>query len=227
MEIPQPLRAATTSSAFDRVASRVPFGARIAGVWLGLLTLIILGTYAGVAMHVFWPDALPGLKSLFLDEMVGVPFWIILTIVAVVAARRVSGRWSIPIHAVLVAIIAVSHATLGSAVAAQLFDAPTKDAAYRYLRWAPWDVLVYVAIVLLARAHDLGDWMRAKMREEVTLNEEVIRATTRLARLRETQSVLLTSLDDVIASPNMETLDRAVVDFADFLRVNVMAGVTE
>jgi hypothetical protein len=63
------------------------------------------------------------------------------------------------------------------------------------------------------------------MREEVTLNEEVMNATSRLARFREMQSLLLTSMDEVIGSPSMETLDRSVVDFADFLRFDVMGGV--
>ena len=230
-ERPVPVVAAQSpvesNGAFERIAARVPFSARVAAGWLGLILLLIIGTYAGVALHVFWPDALPGLKSLFLDEMVGAPFWIVLTIVAVVAARRLSGWWAIPQHALLACVVAVSHAALGGAVAAHVFNVPSSQSDYRFLRWAPWDVLVYVALVLLARAHDLGDWMRAKMREEVTLNEQVVHATTRLARLRETQSVLLTSLDEVIASPNMETLDRAVVEFADFLRIDVMAGVTE
>jgi len=33
--------------------------------------LLVTGTYVGIALHVFWP----GLPSLFLDEMIGVPFW--------------------------------------------------------------------------------------------------------------------------------------------------------
>jgi len=63
--------------------------------------------------------------------------------------------------------------------------------------------------------------------KEVTLNDQVRRCDSRLLRLKETQSVLLGSLDAVIASPTMESLDRAVIEFADFLRVDVMAGVTE
>jgi hypothetical protein len=86
-------------------------------------------------------------------------------------------------------------------------------------------MLVYATLVLVVRSQDLGAWMRAKMREEVTLNEEVVKATGRLARFREMQSLLLMSLDDVIESPTMETLDRSVVEFADFLRFDVMGGV--
>jgi hypothetical protein len=215
----------SSSSTLDRLAERIPFGARVAGVWLGLLALMLLGTYASVALHAFWPDAVPGLKGLFRDELIAVPFWILLTTLAVFAARRLSGRWAIPIHAAIAISIGVTHDLLSEPIARRLFHITSADVEFAH--WALWDVLVYAAIVLVAHSHDLGDWVRAKMREEVTLNEEVLRATSRLTRLRETQSVLLASLNDVIASPTMETLDRAVVDFADFLRIDVMAGVTE
>jgi len=94
-----------------------------------------------------------------------------------------------------------------------------------WVKSASSSVRSYATLVLVVRSQDLGAWMRTKMREEVTLNEEVVKATGRLARFCEMQSLLLMSVDDVIESPTMETLDRSVVDFADFLRFDVMGGV--
>ena len=208
----------------SRFIDRIPFAARVAGVWFALMGLMIGCTYAGVALHVFWPERLTDLKALFLDEMIGVPFWIALTIAAVFGAQRLSGRWAVPVHALMAVTIAGAHTILARTIALRVFGVqPTPD--NNPAHWATWDVLVYAALVLIARSHELGDWVRTKMREEVTLNEEVMNATSRLARFREMQSLLLTSMDEVIGSPSMETLDRSVVDFADFLRFDVMGGV--
>jgi hypothetical protein len=205
----------------QRLPRSLPF--RIAAVWLAIMTMLMAGTYLGVALHVYWPMKLPGLQALFLDEMVGVPFWIALTVLALVAARRLSGRWAIPIHAFLALSVAIAHAALGNTVARVLYGVQTVEPGFSH--WGTWDMLVYAALVLFAQSHELGAWVKTKMREEVTLNAEVVKATGRLARFREMQSLLLMSLDDLVESPTMETLDRSVVEFADFLRFDVMGGV--
>jgi len=210
-------------SPITALIARVPFAGRVAAIWLAIMTLLIVCTWGGVALHVYWPNKLPGLQALYLDEMVGLPFWIALTIIAVTAARRLSGRWAIPTHVLLAAVVAVSHAAFGNTVA-RVISGVQPDAP-GFSHWATWDMLVYATLVLVVRSQDLGGWVRTKMRQEVTLNEEVVKATGRLARFREMQSLLLMSLDDVIESPTMETLDRSVVDFADFLRFDVMGGV--
>jgi hypothetical protein len=201
--------------------ARIPFAGRVAAIWLAILALVIGGTW-GTARYIYW-SKLPETRALFLDELVGLPFWVALTAIAVIAARRLSGRWAMPIHAFLALLVAVVHAALGNTVARVVWG--VQQPAPGFSHWGTWDVLVYVGLVLVIRSQDLGSWMRAKMREEVTLNEEVVKATGRLARFREMQSLLLMSLDDVIESPTMETLDRSVVDFADFLRFDVMGGV--
>ena len=196
----------------------IPIGLRLVGFWAMMMALVIGAT----AVARYFGPAYPGgftIESLLADEIVGFPFWLAMTLAAV-WTRAMRGPWSVPVHATIGVSLAMAHVFLGDDVARLLLGQARERAAYQ--QWATWDVLVYVALVVIARAHDLREWVREKARQEVTLSARVLQANQRLERLREMQSELLAALDDVIAAPSMETLDRAVVDFAEFLRADVM-----
>lgn len=203
-----------------RVAPITGPGSLIGGLALfwGILMALVLG--ATFVAGAFGPmPAVPSLAYL-MDEMVGFPFWAAMTVAAVVISRALRGSAAFAAHVIAALTLVAMHVMLGDDVAALVADGPPRPGAYQ--QWAVWDLLVYAMLVVVARSHELRVWLQDKVREEIALGGRFLDASRRLARLREMQSVLLASLDEVIASPTMESLDRSVVEFAEFLRGEVM-----
>ena len=219
---PMPRRAVDPDERSDEWArddrGHMPIGVRLVAFWAIMMSLVIGATAAARYFGPAYPGSF-GIETLLADEVVGFPFWLAMTLAAL-GTRRLRGAWSIPAHAIIGLALAMGHVFLGDDVARLALGEARERAAYQ--QWATWDVLVYAALVVITRAHDLREWVRDKARQEVTLSAQVVQANLRLDHLREMQSELLAALDAVIASPTMETLDRAVVDFAEFLRADVM-----
>ena len=206
-----------SSSAAANLAGPASLFAGLALFWGVLMSLVIAATFIAAA---FGPArGAPPLVYL-LDEVVGLPFWLAMTLAAVLITRRMRGIPALVAHGVAAVGIVAMHVGLGNTVAGFIVAEPPRPGAYQ--QWAVWDLLVYAMLVVVARSHDLRVWLQDKVREEIALNGQFLEASRRLARLREMQTVLLASLDDVIASPTLESLDRSVVEFADYLRGEVM-----
>jgi hypothetical protein len=189
-------------------------------MWAAIIAVMAVAMMIAVGLD---PATVPLARrfgSLFSDVVVAAPFWALMTITAVAVSRRVKGPSGIMIHAALALSLAMAHMLLGGFVARAILGAARPPEAYQ--QWVVWNVLAYAAVVLVTRGDELREWLRARIRDEVTLNARMVDAARRLARLREMQALLLASLDEVIAAPTMESLDRAVVDFAEFLRGEVM-----
>jgi hypothetical protein len=131
-----------------------------------------------------------------------------------------ASRPAIALHAAIGIGLTMAHVFLGDFVRRSVLGETNPLAAYQ--QWAVWDMLVYGALVLIARSHDLREWVGEKAREEIALGAEITAANSRLDRLHMMQGELMAELDRVIASPTMESLDRAVLEFAEFLRGEVM-----
>jgi hypothetical protein len=198
--------------------ARMPVGMGMVLFWSGLMALVISAT---AVASLIGPAAAPfRIERLIADEIVGFPFWLAMTVAAVAVGRRLPIVRAIAVHAAIGITLTMAHVLLGDAVRRAVLGETYPLEAYQ--QWAVWDMLAYTALVLIARSHDLRDWVSEKAREEVALSAEVRAVNARLDRLHLMQADLMAELDRVIASPTMESLDRSVVEFAEFLRAQIL-----
>ena len=218
-------------NADDRVDSS-SMTVRLAVGWSVALASIIEMHWLGLRLGYFKSGSMTW-YSLFADTIASLPFWLVLTVGAVAISRRLEAlglrtRSTIPLHAVAAISIATAHALLGARVEQALWwGAPPAGGWSSYYEWAPWDVLSYALVVMIARLDDLTLWARRRVVQTRALRVQVAAAARRLARLRVQQPLLISALEGVANADGALAIDQASVRFADLVRLLLSSAESE
>ena len=192
-------------------------GLRIAAGW-GLVLLLLM------PMELLAADPTRGaFVGNIIEEVAGIPFWLLLTVAALIAGSRAHHtRTTNAIDAIVALGLLALHARAGPTVLA-LLGRPL-DSTLQYAMWIPWDLSAYGIVLAATRAEAMAAWARSYLDRAARLREQWHHIRGRLQRLRMQQPLLVNALDSVARVNTAAAWDRAAVHCAEFFRALLAAG---
>ncbi|MDB4908811.1 MAG: histidine kinase, gyrase and HSP90-like ATPase family protein [Gemmatimonadetes bacterium] len=192
-------------------------GFRIAAGWALVLLLLM-------PVEMFAADPTRGaFVQNMVEELAGIPFWLLLTVAALVAGNRARHtRITYAVDALVALGLLALHARAGPMMLG-LLGRPM-EATLTYAMWIPWDLSAYGIVLAATRADAMAAWARSHLDRAARLREQWQHVRGRLQRLRMQQPLLLNALDSVARAQTVAAWDRAAVSCAEFFRALLAAG---